>query len=103
VEIPSPSGHDDTAFAGVAARSPEEVALMAADGGRQTVFRTEQIDGSGLPVGLTKNRGLETDFGREFVIDARHGGRHLLPAELVGESLRQWAELVRLDGGRGEM
>src|SRR5271166_1203053 len=40
-EIPHPSGHDDNAFAGVAARSPEEVALMAADGGRQTVFRTE--------------------------------------------------------------
>src|SRR5258707_4753762 len=76
------SGHDDDTFAGVSTRSPEEVILMSADGRRQAVFRTEQVDGSGLSVILAEDRGFGTDFRREIVIDARDGGRHLLPAEL---------------------
>jgi hypothetical protein len=52
-------------------RPPEEVTLMAADGGRQAEFRTEQVDGSGLSVILAEDRGPGADFRREVVIATR--------------------------------
>ena len=36
--------HDDHTFAGVIARSPQEIALVAADRLEQSIFRPEQID-----------------------------------------------------------
>src|SRR5277367_1801796 len=36
--------HHDDAFARIAARSPQKITLMAADGRRQTELRAEQID-----------------------------------------------------------
>src|SRR5450759_1911707 len=50
LEILLPSSHDDDTFAGVATRTPEDVALMPADCGRQAVLGTEQVDSSSLPV-----------------------------------------------------
>src|SRR5579864_834179 len=103
LEVILPPSHDDHTFAGVPTRPPEEVVLMRADGGRQAVFRTEQVDGSGLAVILAEDRGFRSDLRREVVIDARDGRRHLLPAKLVGKELRQRAEPVSFDRGRREM
>jgi hypothetical protein len=61
------------------------------------------VDGSGLPVILAEDRGFGTDIRREAVIDASDSGGHLLPAELVGEDLRQRAELVCFDRGMGQV
>ena len=62
--------HDDDTFARVATWSPEEVALMPADGWWQTVFRAEKIDSSGLPIILNEDRGFGAHIRREVVIDA---------------------------------
>ena len=47
--------HDDDALTRVAARSPEEITLVPADGRRQPVARAEEIDGAGLTVILSKD------------------------------------------------
>src|SRR5260221_1614642 len=73
-----PSQDDDT-FAGVATRSPNKIILMRADGGWQAVFWTEQVDGSGFPVILAKDRRFGTDFRRKIVVKARDRCCHLLP------------------------
>src|ERR1700728_4944617 len=95
--------HHDHAFTGITARSPEKIVLMPADGRRQSVFWTEHVDGRGFSVILRENRGFWTDLRRQIVIDARDSGGHLLPSEMVGEKLRQWAELVRFDRRLTEM
>ena len=70
---------------------------MAADGGRQSVLGTEEIDGAGLSVVLSEDGGARADIGGQAVVDAGHGGGHVFPAELVGEELRQRPEFVILD------
>src|SRR5689334_10329889 len=103
LELLLAAGHDNDTLAGIATGSPEKVALMPADGGRQAVFRTEQVDGTGLPVILAEDRGFGPDVRREAVVHARDSGRHLLPAELVGKNLRQRPEPVSFDCRRSEM
>ncbi len=77
--------------------------MVPADSGRQAVFRAEEIDCTGLPVILAKDRGPGANLRRQAVVDARDRGRHLLPAELVGIDLRQWSQLVGFNRGRVEM
>src|SRR6266498_4700136 len=102
LEIRLPSGHDDHALTGVSTRPPEEVALMPADGRWQAVSRAEQVDGPGLPVVLAEDGGLGANFLRKVVEDLGNGAGHLLPAELVGEDLRQRTEPVRFYGRLAE-
>ncbi len=103
LEIPLISIEDDDAFTGVAARPPKEIVLMSADGGRQSVFGTEEVNRPGLSVILAKDRGLGTYFGGKVVVDARNSRSHFLPTELVGIDLRQRPELMIFDRGRGEV
>src|SRR5258708_7887345 len=88
LQILPPARHDDHAFAGVITRSPQEIILMAADRTRQAVLRTEEVDGAGLPVILSEDRGPRADVRRKIVVNPRDLRRHFLPAELVGEELR---------------
>ncbi len=92
-----PAFHHDHAFAGGAAGTPEEIVLMAADGGRQSVPRAEEIDGAGLPVVLSEDGGARADIGGQAVVHAGYRGGHVFPAELVGEELRQRTEFVIFD------
>src|SRR5471030_1382372 len=103
LEILLPPMHHNDAFDGVVSRSPEEIILMPADGWRQAVFRTEQIDRAGLAVILPENRGPGANVRWQAVVNARDRGSHLLPSELVGIDLRQRAQLVSFDGRGLEM
>src|ERR1035437_6094083 len=53
LEVLLPPIHDDDAFAGVAVRPPEELTLMAAEGGGKAEFRPERVEGSGLPAAIS--------------------------------------------------
>src|SRR5437667_5664283 len=85
------SAENHYAFAGVITRAPEEIALVRADGFRQAVFGAEKIDGAGLAVIVTVDRGFFACLGRQAVIGSRYLRDHFGPAELVGENLLQRA------------
>src|SRR6202041_440181 len=87
----------DHAFSGVAPGTPQKIVLMSADGRGQTVLGAEQIDGPRLAVGLGEDRGARADVRGQAVVDARNGGRHLVPSELIREDLWQRSQLVRLN------
>src|SRR5262245_38243414 len=84
----------DHALAGVALRRPEKIALVCADRRtlRNTVPGTEEIDGARLSVVLAEDCSAGAHFRRQAVVSARNGGCHFLPAELIGEKLRQGAQ-----------
>lgn len=102
-EVLLAAGEDDDAFAGAAVGTPEEVALMSADGVGEAVFRAEEVDGAGLSVVLRKDAGLGADIEREGVEDAGGGGGHFGPAELVGEELRERSEAESFNARRLEV
>jgi ribosomal protein S18 acetylase RimI-like enzyme len=66
---------NDHAFAGVAARSPDEIVLVSADRGRQSVFWAEEIDGSGLSVVLAEDGARDPCDERRLV--------HIAPGQVV--------------------
>src|SRR5262245_37174594 len=82
--------HHDHALAGATMGPPQIIALMSANGAalRNAVLRTEKIDGSGLPIVLPEDSGLGAYVRCQAVVRTRDCGRHLLPAELIGEQLR---------------
>src|SRR6266536_5082086 len=47
---------DEENFAGVIARAPEEIILVAGDRGRQSELRSEKVDRAGFAVILAENR-----------------------------------------------
>ena len=81
--------------------TPEEVVLMAADGGRQTVPRAENVDGAGFPVVIAEDGGAGANVRRERVVSSGEPLHHLRPAEAVGEYLRQRAGELFKPGGIG--
>src|ERR1035441_7091955 len=97
LQIRLPARHHNHAFSSSAARAPKKVVLVAADGGREAVFGTEEIDGAGLSVVLSEDGGARADVGGQAVVNARHGGGHFLPPELIGKKLGQRSEPVSLD------
>src|SRR5438270_12256602 len=64
---------------GVVARPPEKIILMATDGFRQAVARSEKVNGAGLAVVVAKNGGFGLLFRRQRVIDAGERGDLPLP------------------------
>src|SRR5271163_4685228 len=78
---------DDHAFAGIVAWSPIIIILVTGDGGRQSHFRTEEIDSSRLAVVLTEDGASFLIRGRKFEIGVRDDLGHLFPAKLVGIKL----------------
>ena len=70
---------------------------MSADGFRQAVLRTEEIQGASLAVVLCEDRRTGAYVRGQDVVDARHLGGHFFPSELVGIQLGQRAELVGLN------
>src|SRR5207237_5653305 len=85
------TAQNDDAFTRVIAWAPEPVALMAADRFRQPVLLPEKIDRAGLTVAVREDRRLRALLRRKRVINASDLPGHFLPAEFVGEMLRQGA------------
>src|SRR6267143_1841946 len=88
-ENPSLVIQDDHAVSGVTLRSPEVVGLMAAESARETVARTEEVDGAGLSVVLSEDAAIVVFVCGDAVPRLSGFGDDLLPAELVGVPLRQ--------------
>src|SRR5260370_22113173 len=95
--------HDDHTFAGVIARSPQEIALVTADRPRQSKFRPEEIDRAGYAIVRGKDRRLRSNTPRQTVVNTRHRRAHFRPAKLARIILRQRAQLVRLTWRRREV
>src|SRR5438105_14988224 len=83
------ASENDHAFAGVIARTPKPIALMVADRFGQAVLLAKEIDRAGLAITVGEDRGLRALVGRKRVVDAPNFARHFLPAEFIGEMLRQ--------------
>jgi hypothetical protein len=94
-----PVGHHDHALARVAARAPQIIALVSADVAAfwNAVLRPEKIDGAGLPLVLPEDSGLGAHVWWQAVVCTGNRGRHLFPAKLDGEQLRQRSEPVIFD------
>src|SRR5829696_8168758 len=90
------NAHGHNGFSAAAPRSPQVVAVVAAYGLRQTVLRAKEVYGSGLAVVAGEHASLGTFLRREPVVDAGDGFGHVLPAEPVGQGLRQLRNLARL-------
>src|SRR5438876_76459 len=84
------AAENDDAFAGVIARTPKPIVLVIADRLRQPIFPAEEIDRARLAVTVGEDRRLRALFRRKRVINSDDFPRHFLPAELIGEMLRQW-------------
>src|SRR5262245_43094392 len=67
--------HDDQAFAGVVAWSPQEVALMSADRRRKTVLWSKEVDGASLAVILPEDCSLRSNLRRQAAVDAGYSRR----------------------------
>src|SRR5580698_11162988 len=80
---------NDQTIAGISARTPQPPGLMSAERRRQPVFRSEEIDGSGLPVVLRDDSAIFAFIGWNFVPRNRDLIHNLIPAELVGIVLRK--------------
>jgi len=71
LELHLASLHDHDAFSRAATGSPEVVALMAANCWRQSAFRTEEVDRSGLSVIFAEDGGFAADICWEVAVHAR--------------------------------
>ena len=76
----------DQAVSRIAARSPQKICLVSAEGGRQTVARSEKVDGAGLAIVLGEDAAIAALLYRDAVPGLRGFGDDLLPAELVGST-----------------
>jgi hypothetical protein len=70
-------------------RSPEVVGLMAAERVRETVARTEEVNGAGLSVVLSEDAAIVALVCGDAIPGLSGFGDDLLPAELVRVPLRQ--------------
>src|SRR5205085_11994631 len=83
------ASENDHAFAGVIARTPKPIALMVADCFGQAVLLSKEIDRAGLAVAIREDCRLGALLGRERVVNPADFASHFLPAEFIGEMLRQ--------------
>src|SRR5437588_1400984 len=83
------ASENDYAFAGVIARTPEPVALMVADRFGQAVLLAKEIDRAGLAITVGEDCRLRALLGGKRVVNPADFARHFLPAEFIGEMLRQ--------------
>src|SRR5919202_3233672 len=81
----------DNHFAGTVIGSPDIVVVVPADGLRKVVPWPEEIDGASLSVVAGEDAAFGSLFGRKIPIDTGYGRHHCLPAEPVGELLRELA------------
>src|SRR5437016_12214151 len=88
-------------LAGVTARSPEKIILMAANGSGQPVTRTEKVDRAGLAVVVTENGRFLLFLRGKRMIDASDGGDLLLPGHFVSVILWERGANEAALGGLG--
>src|SRR5437879_5960224 len=80
---------DNHAVAGVAARAPQKISLMAAEGWRQSGAAAKEIDGAGLAVVLGEDAAARALRGRDSIPGDSSFIDDFFPAELVRVPLRQ--------------
>src|SRR5215467_2490840 len=74
---------------GILTRPPEPIALMIADGFRQSIFRTKEIYRASFSVIVRENGRPRTLVRGKRIVNCRDFARHLFPAEFVCEVLRK--------------
>src|SRR5215217_6028589 len=79
----------DNHLAGTIPGSPDVVVVVSADGLRKVVLRAEEIDGPSLAVVAGEDTAFGPLFRRKIAVDIGYGRYHWLPAEPVGELLRE--------------
>src|SRR5215472_15646738 len=84
----SVTAQHDHGASGIVAWTPDPIAIVPADRGRQPVASTVEVYGRGLAPAVAENRCARSLFRRQAVVDSRHLGDHLRPAELVSKPLR---------------
>src|SRR6266853_1664782 len=72
-----------------AARAPQKISLMAAEGWRQSVAAAKEIDGPRLPVVLREDAAARPFFEREPAVSLIYAAHELFPSEFIGEMLRE--------------
>src|SRR5918997_142237 len=77
--------------AGTIPGSPDIVVVVPADGLGKVVLRAEEIDGPSLSVVAGDDAAFGPLFRRRIMVDIGYGRSHCLPAEPVGELLRELA------------
>src|SRR5438270_12957500 len=85
------ASENNHAFAGIIARTPKPIALMVADRFGQAVLLAKKIDRAGLAITISEDRRLRALLRRKRVVNPAELARHFLPAEFIGEMLRQWS------------
>src|SRR5262252_8581725 len=78
---------DDHDLAGVAARAPQPIIVVLADGRRQAITRAIEINRGGVAPAVAEDGRARLLVRRQAVIDAGYLAHHLFPAELVGKVL----------------
>src|SRR5215207_8198977 len=81
----------DNHLAGTVPGSPDIVVVVPANGLRKVVLRAEEINGPSLSVVAGEDAAFGPLFRRKIVVDTSDGRYHCLPAEPVGELLRELA------------
>src|SRR5689334_15784633 len=81
----------DHGLTGVIAGTPIPIVLVTADGFRQPVFGTDEVDGAGLPVTVREDGGGGALGRRQTEINLGNRTSHFFPSELVREILRKHA------------
>src|SRR6202012_3928886 len=87
-------GDDNHLLAGVAARTPDPVVLVTADGGGESVGLTQDIDGAGFAVISSEDAGDGALLLRQGVIDCGYLPDEIMPAETVSVELRERGGVV---------
>src|SRR5438445_10192363 len=89
----------DNGRAIIIARPPKPVCLMVADCPRQPVLGAEEINGGSFPVVIGKDGSVCALRRRQQVVNVGDLAGHLVPAELIGEILREWTVALILEFG----
>src|SRR5438132_9881337 len=80
--------HDQT-IPRIAARAPQKLSLVAAEGARQSVAAAKEIDRARLPVILRDNTAAPAFFGRKSDVGLVYLGHDLFPSKFICEVLRE--------------
>src|SRR5215207_5465066 len=81
----------DNHLASTVPGSPDVVVVVPANGLGKVVLRAEELDGPSLSVVAGEDAAFGSLFRRKIPVDAGYGRYHCLPAEPVGELLRELA------------
>src|SRR6266566_3758180 len=90
-------------FAGITAWTPQKIILMARNRLGQIELSAKEINRAGLAVVLAEDGSAFPVFRAQMMIDVRDRGDHFLPAELIGENLRQRSGMRCLGARRLDM